>query len=173
MGRGSSTAMAELVQPRRHTRSKRSRKSVLVQEADRLKRELELFDGLAVLAEDEDNARGADKLRALAWANVEAADPIRVLFATQLLGVSDRTVADWCSRGILEERAGGVRRVTLASVLRAKEAIDELRAAGHDRDLISAVLNKLELDELRGNDRFVRSLEQAKRGEYGKWPEGY
>lgn len=138
-----------------------------------MKRDLDLFDGLMQLAEEEDSARGAEKLRGLAWADAKAADPIRVLFARQLLGVSDRTIADWCRRGVLEECPGSPRRVTLDSVLRAKAAVDELRRAGRDRDLISAVLNKLELDGLRGSKRFRESLVQAKRGERGEWPPGW
>lgn len=173
MGHGASTPTAELVEPTRRSRPKPGKQTALAQEAFRLKRDLDLFDGLMRLADEEDNARGAEKLRDLAWADVEAADPIRVLFARQLLGVSDRTIADWCKRGVLQERPGSPRRVTLASVLGVKEVVDELRAAGRDRDLLSAVLNKLELDELQGNRRFRTSLEQAKRGEYGEWPEGF
>lgn len=173
MGRAASTPIVELVEPTQRDRPRSRRRSALVQEGLRLKRELALFDGLVQLAEDEDNVKGGEKLRALAWANVEQAEPIRVLYARQILGVSDRTVAEWCRRGVLEERPGSVRRATLTSILRAKQALDELRAAGRDRDLLSAVLNRLELDELRGNDRFRRSLAQAKRGERGEWPEGW
>jgi hypothetical protein len=61
----------------------------------------------------------------------------------------------------------------LDSVLTAREALEEIRAAGQDRDLTAALLNRLELDELREDARFRSSLAQAKRGERGEWPEGF
>jgi len=168
MGERSTTAA--LLEPPRRRRPGAGRETALSQEATRLRRDLSLFDELMRLAEDEDN----EKLRDLAWSDAGSADPIRVLFARQLLGVSDRTIADWCRRGVLEEQPdSSPRRVTLVSVLRAKAAVDELRRAGRDRDLIGAVLNKLELDELRGSKRFRESLAQARRGKRGEWPPGW
>ena len=55
----------------------------------------------------------------------------------------------------------------------AREVLEEIRVAGQDRDLTAALLNKLELDELREDKRFRSSLEQAKRGERGEWPAGF
>jgi hypothetical protein len=115
----------------------------------------------------------AEEIRRLAREQAEESRPLRVRLVRDLLGVSDHTVTDWCSLGILEERGDRPRRVSLPSVLRAKEAIDAIRSAGQDRNLTSAVMNRLELDELREDQRFRDSLAQAKRGERGEWPKGF
>ena len=113
------------------------------------------------------------KIRALAWEQVKEFPPIRVRSARDLLEVSDHTIDVWCRLGILELRAKRPKRVSLDSVLTAREALEEIRAAGQDRDLTAALLNKLELDKLQEDARFRSSLAQAKRGERGEWPEGF
>lgn len=156
------------------TRRKRRRKAsggALAREKADLERMLYFVRGYESAAKRAGSA--GDEIRRLVKEQTEEWRPVRVLFVSDLLGVSDHTVADWCARGILEERGSNPRRISLPSVLRAKDALDEIRAAGRDRDFTSAVLNKLELDELKEDERFRRSLAQAKRGERGEWPEGF
>jgi hypothetical protein len=103
----------------------------------------------------------------------EQSPPLRVRFVRDLLQISDHTVVDWCRLGILDERDSKPRRISLPSVLRTMKALDEIRAAGRDRDLTSAVLNKLEFTELGEDECFRKSLAQAKRRERGEWPDGF
>ena len=136
------------------------------------KRTLRVFDDIMAIAEGLPGDAG-DEVREKAWRAVGDSDPIRVLFAQQLLDVSGQTVREWIEKGVLEPVGNSPVKVTLASVLEVKDIVDELRELGQDRDLVSAVLNKLELEELGENDRFRKSLEQMKRGERGEFPARY
>lgn len=141
-------------------------------EAHDLQKVLRTFDDLRALADDLDGPE-ADRVEEVAWRAVREADPIRVLHAQQLLGVSEQTVREWIAKGVLVDAGSSPQRVTLESVLKTKLVADELRELGRDRDLVSVVLNRIELEELQQNDRFLKSLEQMRRGERGEWPEGY
>ncbi len=48
---------------------------------------------------------------------------------------------------------------------RVRELVRDLREAGQQRDLMTAVLRALELDELRRDERFQTSLARMRRGE--------
>lgn len=150
---------------------KKASRGPLAREKAELDRTLYFLDHY--LAAAKEAGRAGDKIRNLVKQQAEESRPIRVRFAGSLLDVSDHTVVDWCRRGILVERETHPRRVSLESVLKAKNILDEIRAAGRSRDLTSAILNKLELDELKGDQRFRTSLAQAKRGERGEWPAGF
>jgi hypothetical protein len=169
MGRGASS-IAELVEPRRRARPQSGQRTGLTQEAEQLKRTLHHFEQLLGLAAEERDPVWKQRVEGLAWQYVRDAEPIRILHAGQLLDVSDRTIAEWIRRGVLEGRPGRPQRLTLESALRVKEAVDELRRLGRDRDLLSAVLNRLELEDLGGDDRYQRSLEQMRQGKRGEWP---
>jgi hypothetical protein len=151
--------------------SGRNPKGAVARERAELERTLHFVDGYRSLADQAGEVGG--KIRALAWEQVKEFPPIRVRSAQDILEVSDHTIDVWCRRGILELRAERPKRVSLDSVLTAREALEEIRAAGQDRDLTAALLNKLELDELKEDARFRASLSQAKRGERGEWPEGF
>jgi hypothetical protein len=167
MGRGASTA--ELIDLRRRSKPRPGKKGAVDREALLTQRTLRVFDDFMRIAESMPDGSG-DELREAAWRAVDDADPVRVLIAEQLLGVSGQTVREWIERGVLDAVKGSPVKVTLASVLEAKDIVDELREQGKERDLVSAVLNKLELEALGENDRFLESLEQMKRGERGEWP---
>lgn len=131
-------------------------------------RALRLFDEARELVEracssgDDDLAA---KLDLHAWRIVREADPVRLSYAAAVLDVVDQTVRDWTTAGLLENFAGAPQRVGLESVARVRELVRDLRAAGHERDLMTAVLRALELDELRHDERFQTSLAQMRRGE--------
>ena len=55
-------------------------------------------------------------------------------------------------------------------LLRINELVNELRELGKDPDLVSAALNRLEIEALERDERFSESLEQMRRGERGEWP---
>jgi hypothetical protein len=149
----------------------RQDKGAIAREKAELDRTLYFVDGYEAAA---DKAGGAgDEIRRLVKEQIEGSPPLRVRFVRDLLEISDHTVVDWSKLGILEERDSKPRRISLLSVLMTKRALDDVRAAGRNRDLTSAVLNKLELEELREDRRFGESLAQAKRGQRGEWPEGF
>lgn len=149
----------------------RSPRGALAREKAELDRTLYFVDGYESAAKKA--GRAGDEIRRLLREQIEESPPLRVRFVRDLLEVSDHTVVDWSKLGILEERESNPRRISLLSVLLTKRALDEIRAAGRDRDLTSAVLNKLELEELKEGARFRKSLAQAKRGQRGEWPKGF
>lgn len=167
------SSIAELIDPDHRDRPKSARRKVIDREAERLQNTLDLYERLMEIAADEPDAARRRRIEELAWDKMREADPVRILHAKQLLQVSDRTIADWAQRGLLDARPGSPKRVSLDSVLRIKAVVDELREAGRDRDLVGAVMSRLERSELEDNKRFQDSLGQMRRGERGEWPEDF
>lgn len=168
------TPTALLIEPAKRRKPKETgRRPVVEREGNDLQRTLRLYDRLREISELGGDPKLQATLEELAWVTVREAEPIRILHAEQLLGLTNQTIHDWIERGILEEQGSSPKRVSLESALRAKLIVNELREQGQDRDLISSVLNKLEFEELQEDDRFRRSLEQMKRGERGEWPEDF
>jgi hypothetical protein len=126
-----------------------------------------MFERLMSLADRERNAnpRAASDLEALAWEHLREADPIRVSHAQELLGVSNQTVRSWIDEGILDGFGGSPQRVGLESVVRAKRIADELREQGRDRDLMNAVLSRVEGLALEKDKEFRKSVKQMRRRE--------
>lgn len=166
-------SITALIDPDHRDRPRAARHGVIDREAQRLRNTLDLFERLMEIADDEPNPGRRQRIEELAWDKVREADPVRILHAKQLLEVSDRTIAGWASRGLLELRPGTPKRVSLDSVLRVKRILDELREAGRDRDLVGAVVSRLEREELERSQRFQDSLRQMRRGERGEWPEDF
>jgi DNA-binding transcriptional regulator YiaG len=131
-------------------------------------RALQLFDEAMKLVEQA-RATGSKELveeaERHAWRIVREEDPVRLSYVAAVLGVTDQTVRDWLDAGLLEDFGGAPRRVGLESVARVRELVRDLRSSGQQRDLMTAVLRALELDELRRDDRFLTSLDQMRRGE--------
>jgi len=144
-------------------------KQPLVQrEYESADRDLRRFDeamGIARKAHAEGRQELATDTEVLAWRIVREADPVRLAYAAAVLGVADQTVRDWVDAELLEDFDGTPQRVGLESVARVRELIRDLRSKGQQRNLMTAVLRALELDELQRDDRFQQSLEQMRRGE--------
>jgi hypothetical protein len=90
---------------------------------------------------------------------------VTLRYAERVLGVSNPTVRDWVRAGILEDFEGSPQRVGLESLARARDIVRELREVGKSRDLMAAVMSRLELEELQEDDRFRESRRQMQRGE--------
>ena len=146
-----------------------ARRPSVAREWDEVERTLDMFERLLSIAEHEsrlDTSSGAAAaLKELAWDHVRDATPIRVSHAENILGVSNQTVRSWIDLGILDGLQGSPRRVGLESVVRAKRIADELREQGRDRDLMSAVLSRLEALGLEQDKEFRKSVGQMRRRE--------
>ena len=94
-----------------------------------------------------------------------ASTPVRISTSAKLLDLSVPTVNQWADEGILENLAGTPRRVTLRSVARIRDAVAELRELGLDQNLRGGVLGWLEDRGTLEDKRFLRSLEEMRRGE--------
>lgn len=154
--------------PRRHKRPQTRRPSLEL-ERERTERTLRLFERLQSLAaherERDAHSPAATEAEELAWQQLQEADPIRISHAQRLLAVSNQTVRDWVSAGVLADLGGAPQRVALDSVVRAKLIADELREQGRDRDFMSVVLSRLEALALAGDDDFRESVRQMRAGE--------
>lgn len=93
---------------------------------------------------------------------------VRLSVAARLLGLSVPTVRAWAERGTLEDLGGSPRRVSLASVDRLRPVVRELKQLGRDRNLLEAVLARIEDEQTLADPRLKRSLEQMRRGEYAE-----
>ena len=94
-----------------------------------------------------------------------AGTTVRRSTAAKLLDLSVPTVNQWADEGILEEAGKSPRRVTLRSVARIRPAVIELRELGQDQNLRDAVLGRLEDKGTLEDKKFLRSLEEMRRGE--------
>ncbi|GID93278.1 hypothetical protein Adi01nite_26900 [Amorphoplanes digitatis] len=91
--------------------------------------------------------------------------PVPVSVAAALLQVSEPTVRAWSRRGILStaaDRGSGLDAQRLHEVV---VLVRDLRAAGHDRDLLNKVWSRLTDSALLERDDLQESLGQMRRGE--------
>jgi DNA-binding transcriptional MerR regulator len=87
--------------------------------------------------------------------------------AAGLLGLSERTVRDWMERGPLDPVPGAKpARVSTASLAHVVPLVARLREMGQDRDLLRALVERLEDDRVRSLPRVKKSLDQMRRGDY-------
>ena len=92
---------------------------------------------------------------------------VRLSVAAGLLGVSERTVRDWAQRGPLELVPGAKpARVSTTSLARVVPLVKQLQAMGQDRDLLRALVERLEDERVRSLPRVKKSLHQLGQGDY-------
>jgi DNA-binding transcriptional MerR regulator len=101
------------------------------------------------------------RLRLIGWV-----PSVRVSVAASLLELSVPTVRAWIQRGLLEGVADtSPRRVTLQSVIEVRPILRELRSLGQDRELVAAVLARVEDEAVLADPELQRSLDEMRRGE--------
>jgi hypothetical protein len=92
---------------------------------------------------------------------------VRVSVAAKMLGLSERTTRDWLDRGPLDAVPGAKPvRISTASLARVLPAVQGLREIGQDRDLLPALVDRLEDQRIRSHPRVRTSLDQLHRGDY-------
>lgn len=92
---------------------------------------------------------------------------VRVSVAAKMLGLSERTTRDWLAHGPLDPVPDAKpARVSTASLAEVLPAVEKLRELGQDRELLRALIDKLEADRILASPRVKKSLEQFRRGEY-------
>jgi DNA-binding transcriptional MerR regulator len=132
--------------------------------AERIAREIDEIDEIERSLRSNDEARR--RLRVVRRRLMDWVPAVRFSVAADLLELSVPTVRAWTERGLLEETAGpSPRRVTLKSLLEVRPALRDLRAVGRDRNLLEAVVARLEDERVLADPRLKRSLEEMHRGE--------
>lgn len=91
-----------------------------------------------------DRPREAARLVHVSHGVLSSAEPVRVPIAAKILVVSDKTVRAWAEDGVLTPRAVRPRLLLDAERLHTVlHFLDDLRAAGQDRDFRDALWNRL------------------------------
>jgi DNA-binding transcriptional MerR regulator len=133
-------------------------------QVDEVLEEVRRLDALGKAVETGRRGEARRELRDLRARRIGHARPVRLAIAADLLGVSLPTVRAWADEGVLEWRDSSPRRVSLDSVLRVRPIVRELKEMGQSRDLLAAVLARVE-DETTLSDRGLQaSLKQMRQG---------
>jgi hypothetical protein len=127
---------------------------------------------LAIRARQSKNAELASELDRFALSLVGAAEPVRVSYAQNRLGISNPTARSWIDRQILDQAGESPRRVSLMSLACAEEIVDELRRAGQERDLTAALERRLRWESWRQDPSFESELQRIRSRRRGK-PRGH
>ncbi len=131
--------------------------------AERIARDIDDLDEL-------ENSLGRNKAARLKVVRLRRrrlaeAPSVRLSVAGKLLGLSIPTIRTWIDRGLLEEAGGSSpRRVTLRSVLEVRPLVRELRTLGRDRNLLDAILARVEDERALSDHKLRRSLDEMRSG---------
>jgi hypothetical protein len=91
---------------------------------------------------------------------------IRPVIAAKLLGLSEKTVRAWAAAGVLAIARPSPRLLLdVQSVHAVSHLLRELRAVGHDRDLLDQIWHRLSDSALVNRADLRESVAQMKRGE--------
>ncbi|MCQ9136325.1 hypothetical protein [Streptomyces hilarionis] len=104
------------------------------------------------------------RLQRVASSALASAGPVSLRVAADLLQLSVRTVTTWADQGVLEVVARRPKRVDPVQLHTVKHLIEELRAAGRNRDLVTAVWHRLQDQAALERDDLAKSLEQFRDG---------
>jgi DNA-binding transcriptional MerR regulator len=133
-------------------------------QVDEILDEVRRLDALGEAVETGRRGEARRELRDLRARRIGHARPVRLAIAADLLDVSLPTVRAWADEGVLEWRGGSPRRVSLNSVLRVRPIVRELKKMGQSRDLLAAVLARVEDEATLGDRRLQGSLKQMRGG---------
>jgi len=96
---------------------------------------------------------------------LSSAEPVRVPIAARILLVSDKTVRAWAGDGLLTPRVVRPRLLLEAARLHTVlHFLDDLRAAGQDRDFREDLWNRLQDSALLDRADLAESMSELKAG---------
>lgn len=86
--------------------------------------------------------------------------------AARMLGLSPQTVRTWLGTGVLDAVPGSHPvKVSTGRLAEVGSLVQRLRRGGRDRDLLRAVVDRLDDDRVLDQRRVRRSLGELHRGE--------
>ncbi|MFI5931815.1 hypothetical protein [Actinoplanes sp. NPDC051494] len=91
--------------------------------------------------------------------------PVSVSTAAALLTISEPTVRAWTRRGLLTTATGHANGLDALRLHEVSTLVRDLRAAGHDRDLLNKVWHRLSDQALLDRDDLQESLGQMRSGQ--------
>jgi hypothetical protein len=136
-------------------------------EQSRIQHLFEQVEGIEAVAKtlaEPDERR--TRLLHIAETLVVTAGAIRPVIAAAILELSERTVRTWTDEGVLKAAGHGpnltLEPLRLHGVM---HLVQDLRAAGQDRNLLDAVWYRLSDQALLDREDLHESIEQVRRGE--------
>jgi hypothetical protein len=125
-------------------------------------KQIEVLEDVAERVDESDRVR----IRQIVQDQLNAASPVRVVAAAQLLDISDKTVRSWVNEGVLAVATSTPRLLLDANALHAVfHVVKEIRAAGQTRALLDEVYRRLVDATWLEREDLAESLEQMRRGE--------
>jgi hypothetical protein len=120
----------------------------------------------AVLADTSVEPRARKRLTQVRDRRLAEVPGVPISVAAGMLGLSPQSVRAWINAGVLDAVAD-TRPVKVSTGRLAKvvSLVERLRRAGKDRDLLNAVIDRLEDERLLAQPRVRRSLDQLRRGQ--------
>ena len=140
---------------------------------------VEIVEEVANSLDKDDERRG--RLLYVSQSALADEREIRPVIAAKLLGLSERTVRAWAEAGVLGIVSDHPRlMLDLVSVHTVVHLVQDLRAAGKERDLLDAVWHRLSDQAVIDRDDLRESMEQMlqgkgrvlRRGPHGSVEEG-
>ncbi|WP_316782997.1 hypothetical protein [Streptomyces sasae] len=104
------------------------------------------------------------RLQQVACSALASAGPVPLSVAAELLQLSPRTATTWANQGVLQIVAHRPKRVDPVQLHKVKHLVEELREAGRNRDLVTAVWHRLQDEAVLDRDDLAQSLEQFRSG---------
>ena len=114
---------------------------------------------------EDERPQEAARLVHVSHGALSSAEPVRVPIAARILVVSDKTVRAWAEDGLLKPRAVRPRLLLDAERLHTVlHFLDDLRAAGQDRDFRDNLWNRLQDRALLDRADLAESLSEMNAG---------
>jgi len=136
-----------------------------LEQAERVIEDIEDLEEVEGVVRDDEHPEALARLQRLRDRRLNEMCSVRIRVAAVLLNLSTPTVYKWTELGLLEAVGEGVQRVTLRSVLEVRPLVLELRQLGKTRNLLQAVIARVEDAETFANPSLRQSIEQMRRGE--------
>jgi hypothetical protein len=135
-------------------------------EENRIRKLLERVEVVEDVANSlDENDERRSRLLAVSEATLADEGRIRPVIAARLLGLSERTVRAWAEAGVLRIVSQEPRlMLDLVSVHAVVHLLQELRAAGKDRDLLDAVWHRLSDQATLDREDLRESMQQMREG---------
>lgn len=120
----------------------------------------------AVLADDSVEPELRRRLTQVRDRRLAEVPGVPVSVAARMLGLSSPTVRAWIGADVLDAVPGSQPvKVSTGRLAEVVSLVERLRRAGRDRDLLTAVVYRLEDESVLAQPRVSRSLEQLRHGQ--------
>jgi len=119
----------------------------------------------AALADDSVRPPVRHRLTEIRQRRLAEVPGVPVTTAARILGLSAQSVRAWLQAGVLEPMPGSAPlKVATGRLAEVASLVHQLRQAGHDRDLLRIIVDRLEDERVTAHPQVRRSLDQLHQG---------